>query len=141
MMGGRSAEKLLLGSVSSGADDDIRQATALAGAMVARWGMADEVGPVDLRQSDEHPFLGREIAQPRLFSQETAHEVDEAVHRLIAEAEQKAAAIIGEYRTQIEHLIDELERHENLDRGQIDACLGPARERMDPAPKPPLAAA
>ena len=103
MMGGRTAEKLILGNVSSGADDDIRQATTLARAMVARWGMADEVGPVDLRQSEEHPFLGREIAQPRMFSQETAHEVDQAVRRLITEAEQKAAAIVSEYRPQIEH--------------------------------------
>jgi cell division protease FtsH len=141
MMGGRTAEKLILGTVSSGADDDIRQATALARAMVARWGMADEVGPVDLRQSEEHPFLGREIAQPRMFSQETAHEVDQAVRRLITEAEQKAAGIIGEHRPQIEHLIDELERHETLDRAQIDACLGPARERPETAQKSGLAAA
>jgi cell division protease FtsH len=141
MMGGRTAEKLILGNVSSGADDDIRQATALARAMVARWGMADEVGPVDLRQSEEHPFLGREIAQPRMFSQETAHEVDQAVRRLITEAEQKAAGIIGEHRPQIEHLIDELERHETLDRAQIDACLGPARERPETAQKSGLAAA
>jgi cell division protease FtsH len=141
MMGGRTAEKLILGNVSSGADDDIRQATALARAMVARWGMADEVGPVDLRQSEEHPFLGREIAQPRMFSQETAHEVDQAVRRLITEAEQKAAGIIGEHRPQIEHLIDELEARETLDRTQIDACLGPARERPEATQKSGLVAA
>jgi cell division protease FtsH len=141
MMGGRTAEKLILGNVSSGADDDIRQATTLARAMVARWGMADEVGPVDLRQSEEHPFLGREIAQPRMFSQETAHEVDQAVRRLITEAEQKAAAIVSEYRPQIERLVHELEAHETLDRAQIDTCLGPARERPESTPKSGLAAA
>jgi cell division protease FtsH len=141
MMGGRTAEKLILGNVSSGADDDIRQATTLARAMVARWGMADEVGPVDLRQSEEHPFLGREIAQPRMFSQETAHEVDQAVRRLITEAEQKAAAIVSEYRPQIERLVQDLERHETLDRAQIDACLGPARERPESTQKSGRAAA
>jgi cell division protease FtsH len=65
-----------------------------------------------------------------MFSQETAHEVDQAVRRLITEAEQKAAGIIGEHRPQIEHLVDELEARETLDRAQIDACLGPARERQ-----------
>jgi cell division protease FtsH len=132
MMGGRTAEKLILGTVSSGADDDIRQATALARAMVARWGMAEEVGPVDLRQSEEHPFLGREIAQPRQFSPQTAHEVDEAVRRLLTEAEERAAAIIEEHRPQVEHLIEELEAHETLERAQIEACLGPAKERTRP---------
>ena len=141
MMGGRTAEKLILGNVSSGADDDIRQATALARAMVARWGMTDEVGPVDLRQSEEHPFLGREIAQPRMFSQETAHEVDQAVRRLLTEAEQKAAGIIGDHRPQIEQLVRDLERHETLDRAQIDACLGRPRERPESAQKARIAAA
>jgi cell division protease FtsH len=140
MMGGRMAEKLILGNVSSGADDDIRQATALARAMVARWGMAEEVGPVDLRQSEEHPFLGREIAQPRQFSPQTAHEVDLAVRRLLTEAEEKAAAIISEHRPEIEHLIDDLEARETLDRAQITACLGPARE-PSPAGKSARAAA
>ncbi|MCK5394669.1 MAG: ATP-dependent zinc metalloprotease FtsH, partial [Gammaproteobacteria bacterium] len=69
MMGGRSAERELLGNVSSGADDDIAQATALARAMVSRWGMSREIGPVDLRDTEEHPFLGKEMAQPRHFSE------------------------------------------------------------------------
>jgi len=69
MMGGRSAEQALLGNVSSGADDDIAQATALARAMVSRWGMSSEIGPVDLRDTEEHPFLGKEMAQPRHFSE------------------------------------------------------------------------
>ena len=62
--------------------------------MVARWGMSDEIGPMDLRQSDEHPFLGREIAQPRSFSEKTAQDVDTAVRDLLKEAEECAIAII-----------------------------------------------
>ncbi len=98
MLGGRAAEKELLGTVSSGADDDIKQATQLARAMVARWGMAEEVGPVDLRQSDEHPFLGREFAQPRHFSETTAHEVDAAVHELLSEAEKRASELLRKHQ-------------------------------------------
>ena len=132
MLGGRGGEKELLGDLSSGADDDIRQATHLARAMVARWGMAEEVGPVDLRQSEEHPFLGREMAQPRTFSETTAHEVDEAVHRLLAEAEERAGQIIRGHRDRMNTLIAQLEVKETLKRDEIDACLGPAEGRATP---------
>jgi cell division protease FtsH len=126
LLAGRAAERLFLGNVSSGADDDIRQATALARAMVTRWGMAEAVGPVDLRQSEEHPFLGREIAQPRLFSQETAHGVDVAVRDLLVEAEGRATEIIEAHRPGVERLVAALEEREKLDLGEIEACLDTA---------------
>ncbi|MDH3242622.1 MAG: ATP-dependent zinc metalloprotease FtsH [Alphaproteobacteria bacterium] len=125
MLGGRVAEKELLGSVSSGADDDIRGITALARAMVARWGMSETVGPVDLRDSEEHPFLGREIAQPRRFSESAAHEVDKAVRALIMAEEARAAEIIRTHRASVERLIARLEQEESLDRAAIEEALGP----------------
>ena len=132
MLGGRGAEKELLGDLSSGADDDIRQASHLARAMVARWGMAEEVGPVDLRQSEEHPFLGREMAQPRTFSETTAHEVDNAVRRLLTEAEERGREIIRRHRDRLNTLIAQLEIKETLKRDEIEACLGPAEGRATP---------
>ena len=128
-LGGRTAEKELLGSVSSGADDDIRQATTLARAMVARWGMSSEVGPVDLRDSEEHPFLGREIAQPRRFSEASAQAVDQAVRGLLHEAEQQALEVIRGHRQALDQLIALLEQHETLHREQIEKCLGPAARK------------
>jgi cell division protease FtsH len=125
ILGGRTAERTLLQSVSSGADDDIRQATALARAMVGRWGMSHEVGPVDLRESEEHPFLGREIAQPRRYSEHSAQAVDKAVRELILGAEQQALAIIRRHRSKLDELIALLEQKETLDRADIDGCLGP----------------
>ena len=125
MLGGRTAEHAVLGSVSSGADDDIKQATQTARAMVSRWGMAEEIGPVDLRQSDEHPFLGREMAQPRRFSETTAHEVDQAVSKLLREAEQRAEAIIEEHRDGLDRLVAALETEETLSHDQINDCLSP----------------
>lgn len=125
ILGGRSAEKELLGSVSSGADDDIHQATSLARAMVSRWGMSSEVGPVDLRDSEEHPFLGREIAQPRHYSEYSAQVVDKAVRDLVLEAEQQSVQIIQQHRSQLEQLITLLEEKETLHREDIDKCLGP----------------
>jgi cell division protease FtsH len=130
MLAGRTAERELLGTVSSGADDDIKQATALARAMVGRWGMSEEVGPMDVRESESHPFLGREIAQPRRFSETTAHQVDEAVRRMLKEAEARATAIVGEHRSELKKLIAELEAHETLDRRQIEDCLGPRPEKL-----------
>jgi cell division protease FtsH len=124
ILAGRAAERLLLGSVSSGADDDIRQATALARAMVARWGMSEDVGPVDLRDSEEHPFLGREIAQPRRHSEASATVLDGAVRKLLQEAESRAQKVISAHRGKVERLVAELEEQETLHREQIDACLG-----------------
>jgi len=124
MLGGRGAEQELLGSVSSGADDDIAQATALARAMVSRWGMSREIGPVDLRDSEEHPFLGREMAQPRHFSENSAQLVDKAVKELLGNAEKQAMDLIAKHRKQLDNLINELEEHETLNGEQIKVCLG-----------------
>ena len=123
MLGGRAAEKALLDSVSSGADDDIRQATSLARAMVSRWGMSEDIGPVDMRESEEHPFLGREMAQPRHFSEHSAEIVDRAVQTLLLEAEQRASDLIRQHRTKLEGLIAKLESKETLQREDIEACL------------------
>lgn len=129
IMGGRTAEKILLGTVSSGADDDIHQATITARAMVARWGMSDEVGPVDLRESEEHPFLGREIAQPRHYSEHSAETVDHAVQQLLLEAEQRAKETIEQHRGKLNRLVESLEEHETLAHEDIEQCLGPAIEK------------
>ena len=124
MLAGRSAERALLDSISSGADDDIAQATALARAMVSRWGMSDDIGPVDLRDTEEHPFLGKEMAQPRHFSESSAQSVDKAVKELLGNAEQQAMDLIASHRKQLDRLINELEEHETLNREQIQVCLG-----------------
>jgi cell division protease FtsH len=128
ILGGRAAEQEILGSISSGADDDIRQATQLARAMVARWGMSPDIGPVDLRESEEHPFLGREIAQPRRFSETSAQAVDRAVRDLLVDAERRAQEVIRAQRARIDRLIATLEEHETLYREQIEQCLAAASD-------------
>jgi len=135
MLGGRSAEREILGTISSGGDDDIRQATALARAMVSRWGMSKEIGPVDLRESEEHPFLGREIAQPRRFSESSAEAVDRALRDLLQEAEERALLIIRRSRVPLDRLIARLETEETLNREMISACLG-ARPAPPSPPSP-----
>jgi cell division protease FtsH len=137
LLAGRAAEQFFLGSISSGAEDDIKNATKLARAMVGRWGMSGEVGPVDVRESDEHPFLGREMAQPRHFSEATAKVADAAVRRLLQEAEEAATRILETHRAAIEDLTQALERHETLSRPRIETHLGArtaAENRKDARP-------
>lgn len=132
LLAGRAAERLFLGTVSSGADDDIRRATEQARAMVAQWGMTDDLGPVDLRRSEEHPFLGRTIAQPSSHSDETAAAVDRAIIGLLKAAEATAAETLTIHRSEVEVLVAELEAKETLDFGEIQACLDPTRQVKQP---------
>lgn len=125
LLAGRAAEKLMLGSVSSGADDDIRRATELARSMVARWGMTEDLGPVDLRQSEDHPFLGQAIARPRTHADATAAQVDAEVIALLKASEDKAREILSTHKTRIQHLVERLEIEETLDFEDIRHCLDP----------------
>jgi cell division protease FtsH len=79
---------------------------------------------MDLRDSEEHPFLGREIAQPRRFSETSAEAVDKAVRALLAEAEARAAEVIHAQRARLDLLIDALIEHETLERAAIETYLG-----------------
>ena len=131
MLAGRAAERRLLGSVSSGADDDIKRATGLARAMVARWGMSDTIGPVNLRQSEDHPFLGQSMAQPREHADATAAKVDQAVSDLLLQSEATASDLIGQHEDGMRALVAALEDKEILGIDEIEACLRPkARTRL-----------
>ena len=123
MLGGRAAELMFLGSYSSGADDDIKQATQLARAMVSRWGMSKKIGPMDVRDTESHPFLGKEMALNKHYSEETAHQVDMAVRDLLQSAESRALEILEVHKSSVEKLIQELELKETLDHDQITTCL------------------
>ncbi|MGC9368020.1 MAG: ATP-dependent zinc metalloprotease FtsH [Paracoccaceae bacterium] len=125
LLAGRAAERLLIGTVSSGADDDIRRATRMARAMVARWGMSPELGPIDLRRSEDHPFLGQAIAQPPDHADATAALVDEAVMALLKQAEETAAELLTAHQPEVENLIEELEKQETLEFGDIQRLLDP----------------
>jgi len=135
LLAGRAAEKHLLGTVSSGADDDIKRATELARSMVARWGMSDDIGPVDLRQREDHPFLGQTMAQPREHADKTAARVDDAVATLVKDAETEATGIITRHEKEVRALIDALESKEVLDFKEIEACLKSVASVVTPLPR------
>lgn len=91
--------------------------------MVSCWGMSLEVGPVDLRMTEKHPYLGREVSLKQRFSDHSAQTVDQAVAGMLQEAEQKAIELIRQHRKALDNLVELLKVQEILDREEITACL------------------
>jgi cell division protease FtsH len=123
-LGGRAAEKLKFDEFSAGAEDDLKRATQLAKRMVTHWGMSEKLGPVAFRSSEEHPFLGKEIAGPREFSEHTAQLIDEEIVRILGDASRRATEILTEHRDKLDVLATALEREEELDELQIKELIG-----------------
>ncbi len=125
LLGGRAAEKLVFDQYSAGAEDDLNKATQLARRMVTHWGMSERLGPVAYRDTEDHPFLGREMAEPRRFSEHTAQVIDEEVSRLLCDASQRATAMLTEHREMLDTLAKKLEETETLDEEEIEKLIGP----------------
>jgi cell division protease FtsH len=123
MMGGRAADRLVYGQPFAGAEMDLKQATRLARNMVTHWGMSDRLGPIGLRVGEEHVFLGKELQEPRDFSEGTAQIIDEEVQRLVREADDRAYEILQENRRQLDQLVEALLQKEELLRDEIDELL------------------
>lgn len=96
LLGGRVAEELIFGEITTGSGNDIERATEMARKMVCEWGMSDELGPLTYGKKEEQIFLGREIAQHRDFSEETALQIDAAVRKLVVEANEKVFKLLGD---------------------------------------------
>ena len=123
MLGGRVAEKIVLDDTSSGASNDLEQATHLAKKMVTQWGMSDAIGPIHFKVGSEHPFLGYEIQQEKDFSEKTATKIDQEISRIINEAEQATFAILLAHRDDLNQLVDALLSKETLDIHMIKKLL------------------
>ena len=123
MMGGRAAEELVFGQPTTGAENDLKQATMLARRMVGSWGMSDDVGPVSYGLGETHPFLGRELAQPREFAEATAAELDAAVRKTLEEAHADARRLLLKYRAALDALAEELVARETVDARKIEDLL------------------
>jgi len=135
LLGGRAAEKLAFDEFSAGAEDDLNKATQLARRMVTHWGMSEKLGPVAFRDGEEHPFLGKEMAEPRRFSEHTAQVIDEEVVRILREASERARKLLTRYRDKLDVLADALEREETLDEEDIEKLIGPAAYKKREADK------
>ena len=117
-MGGRLAEELFLNQMSTGAGNDIERATELARKMVCEWGMST-LGPLTFGKKEEQIFLGREIAQHRDYSEDTAIKIDMEVRRLVDEGYQKAKALLSDSRDVLTRIAAALLEREVLDANEI----------------------
>ena len=117
-LGGRIAEELFIGRITTGASNDIEKATEIARAMVCQYGMSD-LGPLAFGKKEEQIFLGREIAQHRDFSEDTAIKIDQEVKRIISEQYERATKILQDNREAMERITEALLEHESLDSAQM----------------------
>jgi cell division protease FtsH len=143
LMGGRSAEEIFLGHITTGAGNDIERATDIARNMVCEWGMSD-LGPLAFGKKEEAIFLGREIAQHRDFSEDTALQIDREVKRIVSDGYEKAKSILSSNRDLLDRIAQALLVREVLDANEVKLLMEgkplPDKPRTPPTP-PPTAAA
>ena len=116
LLGGRAAEKLCIGDISTGASNDIERATRLARKMVASFGMSEEIGTVAFDSGHDEVFLGRSMAQGRSYSEETAAKIDAEVRRVLASALERCEAMLSEHRDALDAVAEYLLAHDTMDR-------------------------
>ncbi|PIE72373.1 MAG: cell division protein FtsH [Deltaproteobacteria bacterium] len=135
LYGGRLAEDLIFGEITTGAGNDIERASALARKMVCEWGMSDELGALTYGKKEEQIFLGKEIAQQRDFSEETAKRIDQAVRGIIDRAVKTATDLLEEHRDILVRISEELLDRETIVLSDMEAIIeelrpGKYTERM-----------
>jgi cell division protease FtsH len=123
MMGGRAADRLVYGEPDAGHENDLRQATKLARHMVTHWGMSERVGPMSFRVGEEHVFLGKELQEPRDFSEGTAQIIDEEVAKLLRDADERAYELLRDHRATLDRIVEALLANEELDRSALEALM------------------
>jgi cell division protease FtsH len=129
--GGRAAEEIVFGRISTGAADDIRQATELAGKMVCAWGMSEALGPLSYAPEREQIFLGREIAQHRDYSEETAQKIDEEIEALIGDSCDRARKILNENMDILHKLAELLLEKETVTGSELDDLIRAMRPGIE----------
>jgi cell division protease FtsH len=133
LLGGRAAEELTFNHFTTGAGNDLERATELARKMVCNWGMSEELGPVTFGKREEHIFLGREFAQAKDFSEDTARTIDAAIKNLVLGAYQHAKELLSQHQGELQAVAQALLEKETLDTQEIDAIMA----SFQPPPEEP----
>ena len=123
LLAGHVTEKEIFGEVTTGASNDLNQATKLARSIIAQYGMSEALGPRTFGQKEELIFLGREIHEQKDYSEKIAEEIDREISRLIADACRTAKKVITDHREDLEAIVSELMEHETLDREEFEAIF------------------
>jgi cell division protease FtsH len=143
-LGGRAAEEIVFGEITTGASNDLEKVTATAKQMVMRFGMSEKLGPRVFGHEHAQPFLGREFSSEPDYSDEIAREIDDEIRRIVEGAHQSAKDILGTHRESLETISEILIKRETLEREQFEALLeGQSEEEVfgaeaSPPPEVPL---
>jgi cell division protease FtsH len=119
LLGGRIAEELTTGNMTTGAGNDLERATDLARRMVCEWGMSETMGPLTFGKKEEQIFLGREIAQHTDYSEDTALKIDAEVKRIVSDQYDRCTALLKEHKQRLQDIADALLAREILDADQV----------------------
>jgi len=139
-MGGYAAERIMLNETTTGAQNDLEQATEMARRMVCEWGMSELLGPIAYGQKEEPIFLGKEIARHKDYSEDTARAIDAEIKRIVEASLADAMRLLTEHSDKLRLLAETLLAKENLDDDDIRALLGfPARKLGDMEPSSVIA--
>lgn len=133
MLGGRTAEEIAIGDVTTGAENDLVEATRLAHRMVTRWGMGS-LGLAAFQADEGQPFLGYQLAQGRDYSEATAARVDQDVQRLLEERHETVYRLLADAREQLDQLVSTLLQEETIDQEALVQILGPRPEATEEVP-------
>jgi cell division protease FtsH len=120
LLGGRVAEELALGEITTGASNDLERATALSHRIVCEWGMSHRLGPITFGKNESTVFLGRDIAKDRGYSEEIAFEIDKEIRRIVDECYARARNLLESHRDKLEMLATTLLEREVLDKQQVE---------------------
>ncbi|HET6614040.1 MAG TPA: ATP-dependent zinc metalloprotease FtsH [Kofleriaceae bacterium] len=141
LMGGRCAEELIFDQRTTGAGNDIEQATDLARRMVTEWGMSDALGPLNFaRQNQQEVFLGRDFNQSEAYSEDTARQIDAEIRRIVTEQHDRAGALLAQNRTILERLGNALLERETLTGEEVHTLCDGGTLGDPPSPVPPSGA-
>jgi cell division protease FtsH len=134
LLGGRTAEEVVFGEITTGAADDIEKATDIARAMVTTYGMSEAIGPLALGQKQTEVFLGKDYGHEANYSHDVAAIVDTEIGKLVNDAHARAEAILTAYRATLDKLAAEMLEHETLGDKELEAIFGDLDTWIDPDP-------
>jgi cell division protease FtsH len=138
-LGGRAAEELTFGDITTGAANDLERVTKMARNMVTRYGMSEKLGPMVYGQKDELVFLGREIGEQRDYSDSVAEEIDAEVRRIVSEAHNKALGVLQEHNDKLVAVAKTLMEIETVDSKQFEILMSGGTPPTSPPPAEPAA--
>ena len=129
LLGGRAAEEMMLGDISTGASSDIQRATAIARKMVGTYGMSSKLGNVAFDAGTDEVFIGKSMAHTRPYSEKTAAEMDAEIRAIIDEAYEKCREILARYKTELTAVAEYLLEHETMDGDTFKTYFTQSGER------------